>query len=52
MLGTLITAGLPILTALIGVGIGAAGPCVLRHGRDALRPPVLGLMLGLAVGID
>lgn len=53
MLGTLITAGLPILTALIGVGIGAAGALAFSGTVEMLSvTPVLGLMLGLAVGID
>ncbi|WP_313823244.1 MMPL family transporter [Citricoccus sp.] len=53
MLGTLVAAGLPILTALIGVGIGAAGTLAFSGMIDMLSvTPVLGLMLGLAVGID
>ncbi|MET4224759.1 MMPL family transporter [Oerskovia enterophila] len=53
MLGTLIGAGLPILTALIGVGIGALGALSLSGVVEmASVTPVLGLMLGLAVGID
>ncbi|VXB80071.1 MMPL family transporter [Citricoccus sp. K5] len=53
MLGTLVAAGLPILTALIGVAIGAAGTLAFSGMIDMLSvTPVLGLMLGLAVGID
>ncbi|MEW1981381.1 MMPL family transporter [Citricoccus sp. NPDC079358] len=53
MLGTLVAAGLPILTALIGVAIGAAGTLAFSGMVDMLSvTPVLGLMLGLAVGID
>ncbi|HEY4615337.1 MAG TPA: MMPL family transporter, partial [Citricoccus sp.] len=53
MLGTLVTAGLPILTALVGVGIGAAGSLAFSGMVEMLSvTPVLGLMLGLAVGID
>ncbi|WP_250447738.1 MMPL family transporter, partial [Actinotalea sp. C106] len=53
MLGTLIGAGLPILTALIGVGIGALGALSLSGVVEMVSvTPVLGLMLGLAVGID
>ncbi|WP_265523449.1 MMPL family transporter [Oerskovia flava] len=53
MLGTLIGAGLPILTAFIGVGIGALGAMSLSGVVDmASVTPMLGLMLGLAVGID
>ena len=53
MLGTLIGAGLPILTALIGVGIATLITMSLS-GVLAIADitPILGLMLGLAVGID
>src|SRR5665648_1030667 len=52
-LGSLIAAGLPLLTALVGVGFGVAGSLAF----SVLVPmnsitPVLGLMIGLAVGID
>ncbi|SDG15272.1 MMPL family transporter [Pseudonocardia oroxyli] len=53
MLGTLLAAGLPILTALIGVGVGVAGAMALSGVVDMTSvTPILGLMLGLAVGID
>ncbi len=53
MLGTLIGAGLPLLTALTGVGIGALGALSLSGVVEMVSvTPVLGLMLGLAVGID
>lgn len=53
MLGTLIAAGLPVLTALVGVGIGALGSMALSSVVDMVTvTPVLGTMLGLAVGID
>ncbi|PFG41005.1 RND superfamily putative drug exporter [Georgenia soli] len=53
MLGTLVAAGLPILSALIGVGVGALGALALSGTIEMLSvTPVLGLMLGLAVGID
>lgn len=53
MLGTLIAAGLPILAALIGVGVGAMGALALSGTVEMMSvTPVLGLMLGLAVGID
>ncbi len=53
MLGTLIAAGLPILSALVGVGIGALGAMSLSGAVDMVSvTPVLGVMLGLAVGID
>ncbi|SIO89908.1 MMPL family transporter [Nocardiopsis sp. JB363] len=53
MLGTLIGAGLPILTALVGVGIATLITMSLS-GVLAIADitPILGLMLGLAVGID
>ncbi|MFC7403403.1 MMPL family transporter [Citricoccus sp. GCM10030269] len=53
MLGTFVAAGLPILTALVGVGIGATSTLAFSGTIDMLSvTPVLGLMLGLAVGID
>ncbi|MEV3936068.1 MMPL family transporter [Glycomyces sp. NPDC049804] len=53
MLGTLIGASLPLLTALVGVGVGAMTTMSLSGVIDmASVTPVLGLMLGLAVGID
>ena len=53
MLGTLIGAGLPILSALLGVGIGVLGTLSLSGVVDMVSvTPVLGIMLGLAVGID
>ncbi len=53
MLGTLVGAGLPILTALVGVGIATLITMSLS-GVLAIADitPILGLMLGLAVGID
>ena len=53
MLGTLIGAGLPLLAAIIGVGTSAAITLGLS-GIIAMNSttPVLGVMLGLAVGID
>ena len=53
MLGTLIAAGLPLLNALVGVGVGVL--FCLSFSRvvdEASVTPVLGVMLGLAVGID
>lgn len=53
MLGTLVGAGLPLLTALLGVGIGALGSLSLSGVVEmASVTPILGVMLGLAVGID
>lgn len=51
--GSLLAAGLPLITAIVGVGIGA----LVTVGATALVPlnsttPTLGLMIGLAVGID
>lgn len=51
--GSLLTAGMPLLTALIGVGIGIAGITTLTGFMDlGSTTPVLATMLGLAVGID
>ena len=51
--GSIVAAGLPMLTALIGVGTGMAGILwasnVIEMSNTA---PILALMLGLAVGID
>ncbi|MCC3275442.1 MMPL family transporter [Arthrobacter sp. zg-Y20] len=53
MLGTFIGAGLPLVTALIGVGVGAAGALAFSGVVEmASVTPILGVMLGLAVGID
>ncbi|WP_151525929.1 MMPL family transporter [Serinicoccus kebangsaanensis] len=53
MLGSLIAAGLPILMALVGVGVGLTGALALSSWVDMQSiTPVLALMLGLAVGID
>lgn len=53
MLGTFITAGLPLLNALIGVGVGALAAMAFSSVVEMSSvTPVLGVMLGLAVGID
>ncbi|BAL88704.1 putative integral membrane protein [Actinoplanes missouriensis 431] len=53
MLGALIAAALPIVTALVGVGVGVTASLALSGAVDMLSiTPVLGVMLGLAVGID
>ena len=53
MLGTLVAAGLPILMALVGVGIGALATLSFSGVVEMTSvTPMLGLMLGLAVGID
>ncbi|MEZ5124992.1 MAG: MMPL family transporter [Thermoleophilia bacterium] len=53
LLGTIVAAGLPILTAIIGVAIATLGALSLSGVLEmASVTPVLGIMLGLAVGID
>ena len=53
MLGTLLTAGLPVLSALIGVGVAATATLALSSQIEMnSTTPMLGVMLGLAVGID
>ncbi len=53
MLGTLIAAGLPLVGAIMGVGVGLAGAVAASHFFDMHQmTPTLALMLGLAVGID
>ena len=52
-LGSLVAAGLPLITALVGVGIGVGGAYALSNVVEMnSATPVLGLMVGLAVGID
>lgn len=51
--GSLLAASMPLITAIVGVGIGA----LLTLGATAVLPlnsitPTLGVMIGLAVGID
>ena len=51
--GSLVAAGMTMLTALIGVGAGMAGLFALSDVVQLTSAtPVLALMLGLAVGID
>lgn len=53
MLGTFIGAGLPLINALVGVGVGVLAALSLSGSIEMLSvTPVLGVMLGLAVGID
>ena len=53
MLGTLIAAGLPIIMALVGVVIGILGILSFSSLIDMSSTTyMLGMMLGLAVGID
>ncbi|WP_416986518.1 MMPL family transporter [Streptomyces sp. T028] len=52
-LGSLVAAGLPLLTAIIGVGIGVATITALASALDlGDTTSTLALMIGLAVGID
>ncbi|MFJ3694971.1 MMPL family transporter [Streptomyces sp. NPDC090052] len=51
--GSLIAAGLPLLTALIGVGIGVSTITALANVLDlGNTTSTLAMMIGLAVGID
>lgn len=51
--GALIAAGLPLLTALIGVGIGVSTITALSGALDLSKTTsTLAMMIGLAVGID
>ncbi|MGW0374234.1 MMPL family transporter, partial [Streptomyces coeruleorubidus] len=51
--GSLIAAGLPLLTALIGVGIGVSSITALASALDlGSTTSTLAMMIGLAVGID
>lgn len=53
MLGTIIAAGLPLVTALIGVGVGAAATLAFSSVIEmSTVTPALGVMIALAVGID
>lgn len=53
MLGTLIAAGLPILNALVGVVVGVLATLSFSSVIDMSSTTyILGMMLGLAVGID
>ena len=51
--GSLVAAGLPLLTAIIGVSIGILGVTILTGFLElSSTTPALATMLGLAVGID
>ncbi|MET0725015.1 MAG: MMPL family transporter, partial [Leifsonia sp.] len=51
--GSLLAAGMPLFTALIGVGIAVAGVTVVSaFAPVSSTAPMLAVMLGLAVGID
>ncbi|WSQ09806.1 MMPL family transporter [Streptomyces sp. NBC_01231] len=52
-LGSLVAAGLPLLTAIIGVGIGVSTITAFANALDlGDTTSTLALMIGLAVGID
>ncbi|MFZ5847570.1 MAG: MMPL family transporter [Actinomycetota bacterium] len=51
--GSLVAAGMTMVNALIGVGVGMMGILLVAHQVDlSSTTPILALMLGLAVGID
>lgn len=51
--GSLVSAGLPLITALIGVGIGVSSITALASTLDlGSTTSILAMMIGLAVGID
>lgn len=53
MLGTVLAAALPIVSAVMGVGVSVLAAMALSGRVDMMSvTPVLGIMLGLAVGID
>ncbi|QKE83385.1 MMPL family transporter [Arthrobacter sp. NEB 688] len=53
VLGSLVAAGLPLLVALLGVGVGLGGAMAATAFIELnSTTPALALMLGLAVGID
>ena len=51
--GSVVSAGLPIATALVGLGIGSAGVTLLAAAMDvSTAAPMVATMVGLGVGID
>jgi len=51
--GSLVAMGLPLVTALLGVGIGISGITVVAGLTElSSTAPTLAMMIGLAVGID
>ena len=53
LLGSLVAAGLPVISAILGVGISATATMAFASLVEMnSTTPMLGLMLGLAVGID
>jgi len=51
--GSVVSAGLPIGTALVGLGVGSAGVTLLAATMDvSTAAPMVATMVGLGVGID
>lgn len=51
--GSLVAAGLPLITALVGIGIGSMGITIATGFTDlSSMTPTLAIMIGLAVAID
>ena len=51
--GSVVSAGLPIATALVGLGVGSAGVTLLAGVMDvSSSAPMVASMVGLGVGID
>lgn len=51
--GSLVASGMPLVSAVIGVALGACGMLITTHWIELNNmTPVLAIMIGLAVGID
>ncbi|MFH0412883.1 MMPL family transporter [Corynebacterium sp. L4756] len=51
--GSLVSAGMPLISAIVGVGLGSLGLFIATHWVELNNiTPVLAVMIGLAVGID
>ncbi len=51
--GSLVASGMPLVSAVVGVGLGALGVMIATHWVELNDlTPVLAIMIGLAVGID
>jgi RND superfamily putative drug exporter len=51
--GSVVSAGLPVATALVGLGVGSAGVTLLAAAMDvSTAAPMVATMVGLGVGID
>ena len=52
--GSLVAAGMPLVNAVVGVGLGVGGVTAMTAVTDSIgsTTPILASMLGLAVGID